>query len=55
MIHWATAVLFLLAFFAAFWALWEVRTRAFTKRDVPRIIERLKALEPEVSPVVGVR
>ncbi len=54
-VHWSMAFLFFLVFGAAFWVLGVIRTRAFNSRDIPRIIERLRALEPEFSPIVGVR
>ncbi|MCH8508036.1 MAG: hypothetical protein LAT64_04615 [Phycisphaerales bacterium] len=52
--HWSLALAFFLVFLVFYWVLAVVRARAFNKRDVPRIIERLRALEPEVSAVVGV-
>lgn len=54
-IHWSMALAFFLVFAVAFWCLGIIRVRAFNGRDVPRIIERLRSLEPQVSAVVGVR
>lgn len=54
-IHWSMALAFFLLFGLAFWCLGVMRVRAFNGRDVPRIIERLRALEPQASAVVGGR
>lgn len=53
-IHWSMALAFFLLFGFAFWCLGVIRVRAFNGRDVPRIIERLRSLEPRVSGVSGV-
>jgi hypothetical protein len=54
-IHWSMALAFLLVFVVVFWCMGVIRVRAFNGRDVPRIIERLRALEPQASAVVGAK
>lgn len=55
MMYWPMGLMFLLIYLVVFWVMGVIRVRGFTKRDLPRIIDRLNQDAAGVSPIMGVR